>query len=67
MSQENKLPPIEDESFDEDKQKITLVENKCEHRNTKVISGSELRCTCGAVWIGEAIVNLHNLLQNRAK
>lgn len=67
MSQENKLPPIDDESFDGDKQKTTLVENRCEHRDTKVISGSELRCSCGAVWIGESIVNLHNLLQSRAK
>lgn len=61
----NKLPPIADETFDGDKQSVELVENRCEHKETRVTSSTELKCKCGAVWTGGSIVDLHNLLNSR--
>lgn len=50
-----KLPPID---FQEDIEKFeafqetTKVKFKgCKHKNTKIVDG-ELRCQCGAAWIG---------------
>ena len=35
---------------------------KCSHKNVKIISGSELRCKCGAGWVGGRIIELYKLL-----
>lgn len=61
----NKLPPIPEESFDGEKYKAELVENRCPHKDVKIISGSELRCKCGAGWHGQGVVTLYNLLTSR--
>jgi len=35
---------------------------KCKHKNIEIISGSELRCKCGAGWSGGNIKELYKLL-----
>jgi len=35
---------------------------KCPHKNVTLISGSEMRCKCGAGWKGPNILKLYKLL-----
>lgn len=51
------LPPIQDESFDGEKQKTELKFVRCSHKKISFVNG-ELRCPCGNSWIGP---NLHEL------
>ena len=53
-----KLPPIDEESFDGDKQSVDVKDiPRCTHKDVKFVNG-ELRCPCGNSWMG---TNLHEL------
>ena len=53
----SKLPPLPDDVFDGEKQKTTINFVRCSHSKVSFKNG-ELRCPCGAAWIG---TNLHEL------
>ena len=53
------LPPLEEqEGYIE---KTELKSNRCSHKNTELVSGIELRCTCGAGWTGPEVRELQKL------
>ncbi len=61
----DKLPPLPEESFDGEKERTEIIDNRCEHRDT-IVLGGELHCThCTASWSGSNIHDLKNLLKNR--
>lgn len=62
----NILPPLLDEVFDGEKEKTEVNFNKCSHKDIKLISPTELRCSCGVGYTGTSkdINNLFNLLKN---
>jgi len=39
------------EEYDSYEEKIKIDQDKCKHRNLR-FTGQELRCSCGAAWIG---------------
>jgi len=62
----NLLPPIEEETFDGDKQKVELKEIRCKH-NMNFISPSEIRCVkCGVGYTGtpKDVASLYELFDN---
>ena len=62
-----KLPPIPNDAFDGYKgEKVDLSKMPtCAHKNVTPVSGTELKCTCGAGWVGSNISTLYNLLKNQ--
>jgi len=34
---------------------------KCEHKAVRLVTGSELRCKCGAAWKGHNVIRLYEL------
>lgn len=67
----SKLKPLRNlGAYDGDKYKAEIprdvpLEKKCNHKNIKIISGSELRCGCGVGYRGANIIKLYNLLKNQ--
>ena len=55
------LPPIQDESFDGDKQKTEVKFDRCPHKKVSFMNG-ELRCSCGVAWTGSNLHELYKLL-----
>lgn len=57
-------------AFDGEKEKTEMPRDghlpKCKHEKLTLISGSEMRCSCGAGWIGRDILKLYNLLKKRS-
>lgn len=35
---------------------------KCSHKKVRMISGSEMRCQCGAGWVGPNMIELYKTL-----
>jgi len=67
MEDKEKLPPLPDSAFDGYKESTEIKPNLCAHKETEIISGNELRCKlCPASWNGSKIIDLQNLLTNRA-
>ena len=54
---QSKLPPLPDESYDGDKQSTNVEFKRCTHSKVE-FKNAELRCPCGASWVG---TNLHDL------
>lgn len=61
---DTKLPPIENESFDGDKQKTDIKFDHCIHKDVKFVNG-EIRCMCGNAWGGPGLHELYKLLKNQ--
>lgn len=59
-----KLPPLQDEAFDGEKERTELHFKRCSHKNVKFDNG-KLLCTCGAGWQGPKIAELYELLKNQ--
>ena len=53
-------------AFDGEKEKADIPRDvdlpKCPHKAVRLISGSEMRCKCGAGWNGGDIIKLYKLL-----
>lgn len=67
MDEEPKLPPIEEETFDGYKEEAPIHRDipltpKCNHKNIQIISGNELRCSCGVGFTGTNIMELYKTL-----
>lgn len=62
-----KLPPLPEEAYDGVKEPAVDLSKKeiCNHKGVKMVSGSELRCPCGAGWQGANVASLYNLLKNQ--
>ncbi len=62
-----KLPPLNDEVYDGFKGEKVDLSNmpRCTHKNVTAVSGTELKCSCGAGWVGSNVANLYNLLKNQ--
>lgn len=59
-----KLPPLQEEAFEHGyKESTELHFTKCPHKNARMVSGIELRCTCGANWHGPDVAKLLALFQ----
>lgn len=54
------LPPLEDDPLGY-KETAEIRFTRCPHKNTKLVSGIELRCTCGANWHGQDVRQLQKL------
>lgn len=55
-----KLPPLPQEVFDGSKESVEITFNKCTHSQSKlkIYSGTEVRCECGAGWMGKDVIQL---------
>lgn len=54
-------------AFDGEKYSLEMhrdepLKRTCDHKNIQIISGSELRCKCGAGFIGPRILELYKKL-----
>lgn len=71
MPQEPKLPPIEKESFDGEHEEASIHRDEplpkvCNHRGIELISSTEIKCSCGAGWTGDNILELFRLFKEQA-
>lgn len=66
-SDEEKLPPIEDEAFDGERESITLKPRAiCTHKDVQYVKErQELQCKCGSGWGGPNLDSLYKLLKNQ--
>lgn len=60
-----KLPPLPEEAFDGEKEKIELKFNKCSHKQIKIVN-NELHCDCGAGYTGPNIEHLYTLFTSQS-
>jgi hypothetical protein len=58
------LPPLPNEVFDGEKFSVELKENKCPHKDIKLID-NVIRCKCGAAWSGPQIGRLYEALKKQ--
>ena len=67
QSDEEKLPPIEDETFDGERESITLKPRTiCSHKDVNYVRDrQELQCKCGAGWKGRNLDKLYKLLKSQ--
>ena len=65
MPDNQKLPPLSEEAFDGDNYKTELRFNKCSHKDVQIV-GNELRCKCGAGYMGSNIAVLYKLLKEQS-
>ncbi len=66
QSDEEKLPPIKDETFDGERESVTLHDPiVCSNTDVKYVrERQELQCKCGAGWQGENLDSLYKLLKS---
>jgi hypothetical protein len=64
------LPPLPEEAFDGHKEEAAIHKTEplpktCNHKDVQIISGTEIRCGCGAGWTGASIMMIYNALKNQ--
>jgi len=68
----NKLKPLRNlGAFDGEKYKAEIprdisIKKTCQHKDIRIVSGTEIVCKCGVGFKGSNILTLYNLLKNQS-